>query len=468
MPAVKAGMRGLDCFSAEETLRGNHLSKSLQERNPIEGLALYESEKIRGESMSQDSGRRVVITGMGVVSPIGIGVEKFWANITEGRSNIVPLEGIVDTEGLACKICSAVSDYNASDHFDKKEQKRLAKFVQFASVAAREAVKSSGLNLEDENPWRIGSFIGCGIGGIGEMEGQILIMAVKGARRVSPLLIPRIIGNMACGQVAIDLGIKGPNAALTTACASGAHALGESARSIKNNVADVMISGGTESAMCRIALAGFSNMKALTSRNDDPLRASRPFDAERDGFVMGEGAGILVLEELERAKARGANIMGELVGYGATDDAYHITAPAPEGAGAAMAMKLAVEDAGAAPEDVQYINAHGTSTPLNDKVETLAIKTIFNSHAKSLAVSSNKSMIGHLLGGAAAVEAIATIKTIQNSVIPPTINYENPDPDCDLDYVPNVAREANVDLAISNSLGFGGHNATLAFRKFKY
>jgi 3-oxoacyl-[acyl-carrier-protein] synthase II len=416
--------------------------------------------------MSQNDRRRVVITGVGVVSPIGIGEEIFWRALTEGRTNIVTLEGILDTEGLACKIASVVSGYNPSDYFDPKDQKRLAKFVQFASIAAAEAVKSSGLNIEAENPWRIGSFIGCGIGGIGEMEEQILVMASKGARRVSPLLIPKIIGNMACGQVAIDLGIKGPNAALTTACASGAHALGESMRSIQNNAADIMVSGGAESAMCRIALAGFSNMKALSFRNDDPLKASRPFDAERDGFVMGEGAGILILEELEHAKARGASIMCELAGYGATDDAFHITAPDADGAGGAMAMRLAVEDAGAAPENVQYVNAHGTSTPLNDKIETLAIKTVFNSHARSLAISSNKSMIGHLLGAAAAVEAIACVKTIQNSVIPPTINYENPDPDCDLDYVPNEAREAEVNMAISNSLGFGGHNATLAFRKF--
>ena len=416
---------------------------------------------------ANNSRRRVAITGMGAVTPLGLGVDTYWKGLTEGRTNVLRMDPYFDTSDLPCKIAAYCTDYNPDDHFDKKDQKRNARFVQLAVVAAREAVKNARLDLANEDPWRVGALLGCGIGGMDFIEEQVSVMILKGARRVSPLLIPKIIANMASGVVAIDLGIKGPNASIASACASAAHALGESMRVIQTGGADVMISGGCEAALCRIALAGFGNMNAVTSRNDDPLHASRPFDAQRDGFVMGEGAGVLILEHYERAKARGATILAELAGYGATDDAFHITAPDGDGAGGAMAMSLALQDAGLKPEEIQYINAHGTSTPINDRTETLAIKTVFGEHAWKLAISSNKSMIGHLLGGAAGVEAIATIMTIRDGVIPPTINYENPDPDCDLDYVPNVARRARVDAAISNSLGFGGHNGTLLFRKYE-
>jgi len=416
--------------------------------------------------MNGKDARRVAVTGMGVICPIGMGLEAFWKALIAGRTHVARMDDRFDTSDLSCKIAARVDDYNPDDHFDKRDQKRNARFVQFALVAAREAVRHAGLDLSKEDPWRVGSILGCGIGGMDVMEEQIILMATKGARRVSPLLIPKIITNMTSGAVAIDLGIKGPNAAVASACASGAHALGESMRLIQTGDADVMVSGGSEAALSRIALAGFGNMRAVTTRNDEPERASRPFDAQRDGFVMGEGAGILILESVEHAKRRGAPILAELAGYGATDDAYHITAPDTDGAGAAMAMTLALRSAGLNGHDVQYINAHGTSTPLNDRIETLAIKSVFGQHAPRLAVSSNKSMIGHLLGAAAAVEAIATIMTLREGIVPPTINYEHPDPDCDLDYVPNEAREAEVSAAISNSLGFGGHNATLAFVKY--
>ncbi|MCX7017012.1 MAG: beta-ketoacyl-ACP synthase II [Candidatus Sumerlaeota bacterium] len=414
---------------------------------------------------ANNSRRRVAITGMGAVTPLGVGVEAYWQGLVEGRTNVVRMDPYFDTSDLPCQIAAYCSAYNADDHFDKKDQKRNARFAQFAVVAAREAVKNAGLDLAREDPWRVGALLGCGIGGMDFIEEQVSVLIHKGARRVSPLLIPKIIANMASGAVAIDLGIKGLNASIASACASAAHALGESVRVIQSGDADVMISGGSEAALCRIALAGFGNMNAVTSRNDDPLHASRPFDAQRDGFVMGEGAGVLILEAFERAKGRGATILAELAGYGATDDAFHITAPDSDGAGGAKAMALALEDAGLSPEDIQYVNAHGTSTPINDRTETLAIKAVFGEHARRLAISSNKSMIGHLLGAAAAVEAIATILTIREGVIPPTINYEYPDPDCDLDYVPNVARRSRVDAAISNSLGFGGHNGMLLFRK---
>ncbi len=408
--------------------------------------------------------RRVVVTGMGVVSPIGMGLNTYWKSLIEGRTGIDKAHGF-ETDDLASQIAAQALAYNPDEHFEKKDQRRHARFVQLAVVAAKEAFADSGLRIDEESSWRAGSFLGCGIGGIDVTEEQILTMAEKGARRVSPLLIPKIIPNMAAGQVAIELGLRGPNLGVVSACAS-AHAMGESLRTIRRGEADVMISGGAEAAVSRIALAGFGNMKALSTRNSEPQRASRPFDRERDGFVMGEGAALLVLEELEHAKARGAKIYAEFVGYGATDDAFHITAPDESGAGGARAMMLAIRDAGLNPEDIQHINAHGTSTPINDRVETQAIKAVFNSHARKVAITSNKSMVGHLLGAAAAVEAISTVMTLHEGIVPPTINYEYPDPDCDLDYTPNTARELKVDAAISNSLGFGGHNGTLAFRRW--
>lgn len=415
--------------------------------------------------MDRQNRPKIVITGMGAVTPNGMGLANYWDGLANGRGGAVAIDWF-DTEDLPSKVAAPCNGYIPDDHFDKKEQRRNARFVQLAIVAAREAMKDSGLDMEKENPWRVGSFVGCGIGGIDFMEEQILLMARSGAKRISPLLIPKIIPNMASGCVGIDLGLKGPNLSVASACASSGHALGESLRALQRGEADVMISGGTEAALCKVALAGFGNMGAVSKRNDDPATASRPFDAERDGFVMGEGAAMLVLETEEHAKARGARIYGELAGYGATDDAYHITSPDEDGTGGAEAMRLALDDAGLNPSDVQYVNAHGTSTPINDRVETQAIKSVFNSHAKSLAVSSTKSMVGHLLGAAAAVEAVASVLTIYHGVIAPTINYQNPDADCDLDYVPNTARESRVNAAISNSLGFGGHNATLAFRRY--
>jgi len=415
--------------------------------------------------MNSQNRPKIVITGMGAVVPNGMGVASYWDSLRNGRGCAVRVDWF-DTEDLPSKIVAPCKGYNAEEHFDKRELRRNARFVQLAIVAAREALKDSGVDLANENIWRVGSFVGCGVGGMDIMEEQILTMGAHGARRVSPLLIPKIIPNMTAGCVGIDLGIKGPNISMATACASSAHALGESMRVLQRGEADVMISGGAEGALCKIALAGFGNMGAVSKRNDDPARASRPFDAERDGFVMGEGAAMLVLETEEHAKARGARIYAEIAGYGATDDAFHITAPDEDGSGGAEAMRLAMQDARLNLEDVQYINAHGTSTPINDRIETLAIKNVFNSHAANLAVSSTKSMIGHLLGAAAAAEAVATVLTIYHGLIAPTINYEHPDPDCDLDYVPNVAREARVEAALSNSLGFGGHNATLAFRRY--
>lgn len=416
--------------------------------------------------MDRHNRPKIVITGMGAICPNGTGLAEYWDALTNGRGSAVKVDWF-DTEELPSKVAARCGGYDPAQFFDKKEQRRNARFVQLAIVAAREALKDSGVDLEKENLWRVGCFVGCGIGGMDVMEEQILTMARDGAKRVSPLLIPKIIPNMASGCVGIDLGIKGPNLSVASACASSGHALGESLRVLQRGEADVMISGGSEAALCKVSLAGFGNLGAVTKRNDDPEHASRPFDAERDGFVMGEGAAMLVLETEEHAKSRGARIYGELAGYGATDDAFHITAPDDEGNGGAEAMRLAMEDAGLTAADVQYVNAHGTSTPMNDRVETLAIKQVFNSHAKSLAVSSTKSMIGHLLGAAAAAEAVATTLTLYHGIITPTINYTTPDPDCDLDYVPNTAREAKVEAAISNSLGFGGHNATLAFKRYK-
>ncbi|HNY28226.1 MAG TPA: beta-ketoacyl-ACP synthase II [Candidatus Sumerlaeota bacterium] len=410
--------------------------------------------------------RRVVITGVGAITSIGLNAPDFWTNLCAGKSGGKAITHL-DTEGLASKINAAIYDYNPEDHFNPKEARKNARFMQFALIAGREALKDSGLEVTEENSPRIGTIIGCGIGGLPVMEEQMLVMETKGAKRVSPLVIPMMIPNLAAGIVSIELNLKGPNSCVVTACASATHSIGDASEAIRRGVADAMIAGGTEACLSRLAIAGFSNMHALTTRNDDPEHASRPFDRERDGFLIGEGAGLVVLEELEHAKARGARIYAEMAGYGMSGDAFHITAPASDGDGGARALKAALDSAGIAPNEVDYINAHGTSTSLNDKLETLAIKRVLGDHAYKTMISSNKSMIGHLLGAAGGVEAVASALTIYKSVVPPTINYTTPDPECDLDYVPNTAREANIRVVASNSLGFGGHNATIVLRKFE-
>ncbi len=410
--------------------------------------------------------RRVVITGLGAVTPIGTGVQKFWENLIAGVSGVDIIKRFDPIEaGLTVHIAAEVKDFEPERYFDKKEAQKVSDFIKFAVAASEEAIKDSGLLESKYDPYRVGVIIGTGIGGLRDIEEQQKVLMEKGPRRVSPFFIPYGISNMASGLVAIRFGFKGPNYCVVSACATGNHAIGDAMRLIQRGDIDVAIAGGCESAITPLGVAGFASMRALSTRNDEPQRASRPFDADRDGFVMGEGAGILVLEEYEHAKARGAKIYAELVGYGATDDAYHITAPCADGEGAYMCMKLALEDAGIRPEEVDYINAHGTSTPLNDKSETLAIKRLFGEHAYRLKISSNKSMIGHLLGAAGAVEAVATVKTIETGIIPPTINLENPDPECDLDYVPNKAINYPVRYALSNSFGFGGTNACLIFKK---
>lgn len=408
--------------------------------------------------------RRVVITGLGVLSSMGIGVEKFWESIKEGRSGISIIERF-DTSKLNVKVAGEIKNYVASDFLDKKEAKRMDRFTQYAVIASKLAVENAKLDLEKVEKTKFGVIIGSGIGGIETFEEQYKILLEKGPNRVSPFFIPMMIANIASGQVAIELGAKGFNECVVTACASSTNALGDALRVIQRGECDIIVAGGTEAPIVCSAVAGFSSMKAL-STNPDPNSATRPFDKERDGFVMAEGAASLVVEELEHALSRGANIIAELVGYGCTDDAYHITAPATDGEGGARCMQKAVDDAGISTSDVDYINAHGTSTPYNDKFETKAIKTVFGEHAYKLAVSSTKSMTGHLLGAAGAIEAIVTCLAVKNDFLPPTINYKNPDEECDLDYVVNVGRNSKVNYALSNSLGFGGHNASVLFKKF--
>lgn len=410
--------------------------------------------------------RRVVVTGLGAVTPIGTGVDKFWTNLVKGVSGIDHIKSFDPAEfGLNVTIAGEVKDFDPMNFLDKKEASRLSVFVHYAVAAAEEAILDSGIKEAGYDPLKIGVIIGTGIGGLRDIEREHTVITQKGARRVSPFFIPYGISNMGAGYVAIRHGFKGPNYCVVSACATGNHSIGDAFRMIQAGDIDAAIAGGTEAAITPLGVAGFAVMRALSTRNDEPQKASRPFDRDRDGFVMGEGAGILVLEEYERAKARGAKIYAELVGYGATDDAYHITAPHECGEGAYECMRLALEDAGLNPDEIDYINAHGTSTPLNDKIETLAIKQLFKEHAYKLKISSNKSMIGHLLGAAGAVEAVASVKTIETGLIPPTINLENPDPECDLDYVPNEAVKANVRTVLSNSFGFGGTNACLIFKK---
>ena len=410
--------------------------------------------------------RRVVITGMGVISPVGVGLNRYWDNLKSGYSGIVPVTKF-DTSDCPVKIGGEVpSDFNPEDFLDKKEIKRLDNFSIYALIAAEEAIRHAGLEEGIPDMDRFGVVVGSGVGGLLTMEEQNKRLLNRGFRGVSPLFIPMYILDIAAGHISMKWGLKGPNYAVVSACATGSTAIGDALRHIQYGDADIFIAGGTEACITPIAYAGFANMRALSRRNDEPEKASRPFDSDRDGFVMGEGAGLLVLEELEHANNRGAKIHAELIGYGATADAYHITAPAPGGEGAMRAMKRAVKDGGVEPEDVDYINAHGTSTPFNDKNETLAIKTLFGEHAYKLNVSSTKSMTGHLLGAAGGIEAIAAIMAIKKNVIPPTINYDTPDPECDLNYTPNSAVDKSVSIAMSNTFGFGGHNAVLLFKEW--
>ena len=408
---------------------------------------------------------RVVITGIGAVTPVGNDALTTWDNIKKGVSGIGPAT-IFDVDKVDVKIAAEVKDFKPEAFIDKKEARRMGRYSQFAVAASKMAVQDAGIEIGvDIHPERIGVWIGSGIGGLGEFEEQHRKFIEKGQRRVNPFTIPMFIPDMAAGQVSIELGAKGMNNCSVTACASGANSIGDAFRVIQKGDVDMMVAGGTEATITEMTVAGFSNMTAL-SKNPDPNTASRPFDKNRDGFVIGEGAGIIVLEELEHALARGAHIYGELIGYGATGDAHHITTPAPNGEGAQRAMKFALADAGISPEQVDYINAHGTSTYYNDLYETLAIKEVFKEHAYKLSVSSTKSMTGHLLGATGAIEAILSLFAIKEGIIPPTINFENPDEELDLDYVPNTAKKKDVQVVLSNSLGFGGHNATLIFKKF--
>lgn len=409
---------------------------------------------------------RVVITGLGAVTPIGNEVSTFWKNMISGVSGIDYVTAF-DTSEYTTRIAGEVKNFNPEDYMDRKEAKRVDRFIQFAIAATKQALAQADLDISKIDATRAGVYIGSGIGGLATLEENHKILLEKGPRRVSPFMVPMMIANMASGLVSIEIGAKGPNSSVVSACATGTHAIGDAAEIIRRGRADVMIAGGSEATIRPLAFAGFGNMKALSTRNDEPQKASRPFDLNRDGFVMGEGAGILVLESLEHAKKRGATILAEVAGYGMSGDAYHLTAPAPEGEGAARAMKEALLDAALDPTEVDYINAHGTSTDYNDKFETLAIKSVFGDYAYKVAISSTKSMTGHLLGAAGGVEAIACVLAIREGIIPPTINYETPDPDCDLDYVPNEARKANVRVALSNSLGFGGHNATIILKAYE-
>lgn len=409
--------------------------------------------------------KRVVITGLGAVSPLGIGVEATWKRIIAGDSGITRITKF-DASNLPSQIAGEVKGFNPEEFMSAKLVSRVDTFIQYAIAATEMALEDAKLPKSDLGD-EVGVIIGVGMGGVGMVEHYTRIFDEKGYRRVTPFFIPMIIPNMAAGQIAILYGAKGPNMAVCTACAAGNHAIGEAFRIIEEGKAKVMIAGGTEALITPLTVAGFSVMKALSTRNNEPEKASRPFDAKRDGFVIAEGCGILILEELEFALKRGAKIYAELIGYGANADAYHMTAPSPDGEGAAKCMELALKDAGIKPEDVDYINAHGTSTPLNDVAETKAIKKVFGNHAYKLMISSTKSMTGHLLGGAGGLEAVLTIKALEEGIVPPTINYEEPDPECDLDYVPNQARRAEIKIALSNAFGFGGTNACLIFKKFQ-
>ena len=408
--------------------------------------------------------RRVVVTGVGTVLPLGCGTNNNWDALTAGKSGI----GLItrfDTSDMPVKIAGEINDFNAEEFIDKKEIKKMDLFIQYALAAAHYAMEDSGLVINEENAERVGVLVGAGLGGLPTIEKYHTILQESGPKKISPFFIPMLIINLAPGHISIRYGAKGPNISSVSACATSTHSIGDAYHIIKRGDADAMIAGGTESVITPLGINGFAAMKALSDRNDDPASASRPFDKNRDGFVMGEGAGIVVLEEYEAAKARGAKIYAEVVGYGLTGDAFHLTAPAPGGEGGARSMRMALKNAGVAPEQVDYVNAHGTSTPLGDMYETMAIKSIFGEHAKKMMVSSTKSMTGHLLGAAGGIEAVYTLMAMDKSVVPPTINYTDADPECDLDYVPNIARDAKINYAMSNNFGFGGTNATLLFKK---
>jgi len=409
--------------------------------------------------------RRVVITGIGILSPVGLTLDENWDNITNGRSGIGHITQF-DTTDFSCKIAGEVEGFNPDNYMAAKDAKRMDRFIQLGYAASMDAFKDSGLEVTEQNAERIGIYVGSGIGGITTIEDTTTLLNERGPRRVSPFFVPGAIINMISGNVSIELGIKGPNLSMVTACTTGTHAIGDAGRISEYGDAEVMIAGGAEAAISRTSIAGFSNARALSNREVDPTQASCPWDEARDGFVMGEGAGVVVLEELEHAKARGARIYAELTGFGMSGDAYHMTSPSATGEGAALCMRNALRNAKANQEDVQYLNAHGTSTPLGDAAETAAIKLGFGDHAKSLAISSTKSMVGHLLGAAGGVEAVYTAMALHTQVAPPTINLHNPSPECDLDFVPNTAREMKIDLALSNSFGFGGTNGTLAMKRF--
>jgi 3-oxoacyl-[acyl-carrier-protein] synthase II len=409
--------------------------------------------------------RRVVVTGLGLVTPLGIGVQETWDALIEGKSGVGRITQF-DCSSYPVQIAAEVKNFDPSQYIEPKELKKMDRFIHFAIAASDMAMKDSGLKITKENADRVGVIIGSGMGGLPMIEHYHKTLLEKGHRRISPFFIPMIIINLAAGQVSIRYGAKGPNSSPCTACATGSHSIGDAFRIIQYGMADAMIAGGTEAVITPMGVAGFAAMKALSTRNNEPERASRPFDIDRDGFVMGEGAGIVILEELNHALRRGARIYAEVIGYGMSGDAYHITSPAPEGEGAARCMEAALKDAGIRPEEVNYINAHGTSTKYGDELETMAIKKVFGEHAYRLSVSSTKSMTGHLLGAAGGVEAVITALSIYHNIVPPTINLEKPDPACDLDYVPNKAKKMEVNCAISNSFGFGGTNACLIFRKF--
>ena len=408
--------------------------------------------------------RRVVITGLGIVSPIGNGKDNYWQALQSGRSGVTEITSF-DVSAYTSRIAGVVQNFDLTPYMSKKDIKRSDRFTQFAVVAARMAFEDSGLDSATMDPYRAGSIIGSGIGGIHTIEKEHQVLIKDGPSRVSPFFIPMIIVNMASGMAGINLGLKGPNSCSVTACASGNHCIGEALRIIQHGYAEIMFAGGSEAAISPMGIGGFCAARALSTRNDDPKKASRPFDAQRNGFVMAEGSGIILLEEYEHAKQRGAEIYAEVIGYGMSCDAYHMTAPNPNGEGAIRCMQETLKDASINPEDVAYINAHGTSTMLNDAMETKAIKAVFGERAKKIAISSTKSMTGHMLGAAGGAELAATVLSLSNNLVAPTINYEYPDPNCDLDYVPNKAREVEIDIAISNSFGFGGHNATIAIKK---
>ena len=409
--------------------------------------------------------RRIVVTGIGVVTPLALDVDNFWKRLLDGESGIHDLTTL-DTTKYKVHFGGDIPDFDVTTFVSAKEAKRLDRFTQFAVHAGAQAIADAGLNFDNIDRTKCGVILGSGIGGLMEIENQIERMLFKGPDRVSPFTVPKMMVNAAGGNISITYGLKGPNYAVATACASATNAMGDAMRSIRLGETDLVITGGSEAAITRMGLAAFQNMKALSMRNDDPTKASRPFDADRDGFVLGEGAGVLIFEEIEHAKARGAKIYAEVLGYGTTSDASHITAPDPNGTGAGAAIQAALDDAGIQPSQVDYVNAHGTSTPLGDKAETQAIKRVFGDHAKSLAISSTKGALGHSLGASGGVEAVILSKTLTTSMIAPTINYDTPDPDCDLDYTPNEARSLDVKIAMSNSFGFGGHNACVVFGRY--